>query len=279
MRDAIACLLVVGCANDPVYVSCDQLATPSPACGPLDAGQDDGTGMGTLVAAKSRLTLPINSETADDAAARATRAAELGVAVPYVKLGDIEVSIEWTISNLEASDGTALIGLNGANELFEYNPDVIVLSKDRDAPPTPALDGNVPIHVAANATIAGTFREDQVREASIDLDQVTRANVNPFAATLTVNKNAQSIRPLLPFDPTMPDSPPTVDPNATPIPREAFAQMIRIDLVFTPSQHMVLDYTVRVRDVRGIVNERQLAAPPGELQAFAPMAFAVMPAP
>ncbi|MEO8702178.1 MAG: hypothetical protein ABI867_19195 [Kofleriaceae bacterium] len=278
MRSLILGLVVAGCANDPVYVDCAQLAEPSVTCIPLEAGQDDGTGM-AVAEAKASLSLPVNTETADDAAERATRATALGVDVPYVKLGDIEVGVEWTITNLSEDPGDARIELNGATEYFVYDPDLIVLSDDDEAPPTPPLDGDVPIHIDAGATVTGIFREDQVREASIDIDQVTRANVNPFAATLTVNKNAQTIQPMLPIDPDMPDVGPMIDPNAIPIPREAFAQMIRVDLVFKPSAHMILNFQVRVRDVRGIMNDKLLAAPLDELQAFAPQPFEVAPTP
>jgi hypothetical protein len=272
MRGSIIVILgtlVAGCGNDPVYI-------PGPTN--LEAGMDDGAG-GIVAEAKTQLVLPIETETPDDAAARADRTAALGIDVPYVKLGDLEVSVEWTIKNLDAVDGTARVELDGANELFAYDPDLIVLSTDDEAPPTPGLAGNIPIHVAANATVSGVFREDQLREASIDLDQITRANVNPFAAMLTVNKNDAAIQPLLPFDPTMPELPPMPDPDATAIPREAIAQIIRVDLVFAPTTHMVLDYAVRIRDLRGIVHDDLLAAPGGELQGFAPATFALMAAP
>jgi hypothetical protein len=260
---AVIGLLLVGCANDPVYI-------PGPTN--LEAGMDD------VAEARSELVLPINLETMEDAETRATRAAELGVEVPYVKLGDIEVSVEWTIKNLEDRAGVARIELNGANEYFAYDPDLIVLGDPDDAPPAPPLAGNIPIHVSPGGIVSGVFREDQLREASIDLDQITRANVNPFAAMLTINKNSQEIVGYLPYDPEMP-GPPVVDPDATPIPREAFAQLIRIDLVFIPSHHMVLEYAVRIRDLRGIVADRLLDAPAAELQAFAPAAFAIGTAP
>ncbi len=258
-------VLALGCANDPVYI-------PSPTN--LEAGVDAD---GELSVGRSQLALPIDLETAADAATRAARTATLGVDVPYVKLGDVEVSVEWVIKNLEAMDGDALIQLNGANELFEYNPDLIVLSDDDEAPPTPGLDGDIPIHIPANGLVSGLFREDQVREASIDLDQITRGNVNPFRALLTVSKNVEFFQPLTAYDPAMPEV--AQVPTGEPIPREAFRQLIRFDLVFKPTRHMVLEYTVRVRDVRGIVNAQLLDAPPGELQVFAPQPFTVTPAP
>jgi hypothetical protein len=256
--------VLVGCANDPVYL---------PAPMGLEA-DGDGT-QGIVAEAKSQLLLPINLETEEDRVIREARSAELGVQVPYVKLGDIEVSVEWTIKNLLDVEGIALVELDGATEFFEYDPDVIVLSTEDEAPPTPGLEGNIPLHIPANATVSGVFREDQLREASIDLDQITRANANPFAAMLTVNKNDQTIQPFLP---PVVDQPAMPDPTATPIPREAFAQIVRVDLVFAPSHHMVLEYTVRVRDVRGeMMNDLLLEAPTAELHPFAIMPYAVGP--
>ena len=55
-----------------------------------------------------------------------------------------------------------------------------------------------------------------------------------------------------------------------------FANMVRIDLVFKPDHHMVLEYAVRIRDLRGIVDDKLLAAPMEELQVFEPMPYAPM---
>lgn len=261
-------LLLAACANDPVYI-------PGPMF--LEGGVDDG--MGGTSEAKASLQLPLNLETPDDAAARQLRADALGIMVPYVKVGDIEISVEWEISNLDPmNEGLVRIQLNGANEFFSYDPSTIVLSDDEEAPPTPGLDGDIPIHVPAGGTAKGLFREDQLREASIDLDQITRGNVNPFNATLTVSKNAQMFQPMTPPMPGVMDYVQT--PIGAPIPREAFAQLIRVDLVFKPDRHMTMDYTVRIRDVRGIVNEKLLdcindAMCAGELATFNPAAYAV----
>jgi hypothetical protein len=263
---AIALGGLAGCANDPLYL-------PAPMT--MEAGARDTTGM--LVEAKASLQLPIKTESASDLMKRTALGEKLGITVPYVKIGDLEIEVEWTIKNLDTMPGQAKIQLNGANELFSYDPTLIVLAADdEEAPPTPGLDGDIPINVPAGGTVSGLFTEDNLREAAIDLDQVTRGNVNPFAATLTISKNAASFQPL-----TMP-MPDVEDYMQTPlgpaIPREAFAAMTRIDLVFKPDTHMVLEFNVRVRDLRGIMHDLLLAAvtqKPGELQPFMPMAYTV----
>src|SRR5678815_1686973 len=88
----LATIAAAGCANDPVYL---------PGMLTLEAGTTDpATGMTAV--AKVQHMLPIRLEKPEEATERAMRTAELGVDVPYVKVGDIEVSVEWTVHNLDA---------------------------------------------------------------------------------------------------------------------------------------------------------------------------------
>ena len=261
----IAIVLFAACANDPTY-----LASPTN----LEAGTDDG--MGGTTQAKGSLMLPIKPESTKDMTDRMALATKLGVMVPYVKVGDLDIEVDWTIKNLDGMPGQAMVELDGANEWFVYDPSMINLDPtNNEAPPTPGLQGDIPLDIAANGELSGTFREDQLLEAAIDLDQVTRGNVNPFMATLVVNKNDQSFQPMsTPVLPTaaMPNPPPQT-PTGMPIPRAAFAEIIRVDLVFKPDRHMVMDYTVRVRDHRGILHDMGLSAPQNEIVMFMPMTY------
>jgi hypothetical protein len=259
-----------GCASNPEYL-------PSPMN--LEAGTM------TQPTQVSSLTLPIKPESMKDAMDRAALATKLGLAladVPYVKVGDLDIEVEWSIRNLDANPGKAQIELNGATEFFVYDPTMIILNPgDDEAPPTPGLQGDIPIDIPASSEIQGVFREDQLLEASIDCDQVTRGHLNPFAANLTVQKNAESFSqlsmptpstPACLADPTLPACQQTA--TGLVVPRAAFASLIRIDLVFKPDRHMVLDYTVRVRDHRAILHDMGLAAPAGEIVTFMPMIYA-----
>lgn len=245
---------------------------------PLEGGMTDM--MGNPIDAKASLTLPIKAETTKDRAKREARQAVIGATtvIPYVKVGDIEVSVEWTIKNLDPMPGQAKIQLDGANQFFSYDPSVLIFSNDREAPPTPGLSGDIPIEVPGSATITGLFTEDEVREASIDLDQITRGNFNPFRATLTISKNATQFAQLSPImlAPLGQDPPPQMETGLV-FPRETFAQLLRIDLVFTSSRHMTLEYSVRVRDTRDIFPDKLLDAPTSSLEPFAPMDFTVAP--
>lgn len=252
------------CANDPVYL-------PGPMVLEAGAVMDN-----MLVTASAQHVLPIRLEKTEEAALRAERSTELGVEVPYVKLGDLEVSVEWTIRNLDGMPGTAFVQLNGANEVFAYDPTLVQLGDPDEVPPAPGLDGDTPLHIEANGTLSGLFREDQLREAAIDLDQITRANLHPFAATLQVHKNIDVIQPMTALMPGVEDYVQT--PVGDPIPREAFRGIIRVDLVFKPDRPMVLEYTIRVRDTRGLMHDLLDAAlvdAPDELTVFEPTDFEV----
>ena len=270
---SVVVVLVACNANDPVYIQAPMT---------MEAGVSDPTNMGMLTQAKASLQLPIKTETAADKKARDALSARLApIQVPYVKVGDLELDVEWTITNLDTKPGQAKIQLNGASEFFSYDPSIIILAPPdaEDPPKNPGLTGDIPIDVPAGGTVSGLFTEDDLREASIDIDQVTRGNVNPFRAVQTVSKNALSFQPVTPpalgADGEL--APPS--PVGPPVPREAFAEMVRIDLVFKPDRHMTLSFNVRVRDLRGIMHDMLLSAKPAELQMFDPMPYAPMVGP
>jgi hypothetical protein len=241
--------LAAGCTDDPQYVRA-----------PMQAGIEVGSAP-DVTSGTATIGLPIALESMADAAARARLAATLGVDVPYVRLGDLSVSIEWTVKNLAATDGEARIKINGANANFRYVPTAFVVDPDEDPEPPPLM-GDIPLPIAAGKTVSGVFREDQVREASIDLEQITRGMINPFAAMLTTNE----------------DDPGVMIPPAL-VPLADLGLLVQLDVIFEADQHMVLEYDVRVRDHRGILHKDLLFAPIDELTAFTPTDFTPPPPP
>jgi hypothetical protein len=266
------CMLVlfaVGCANDPVYL-------PSPTS--IEGGMTDMAG--NQIPGVGRLVIPVVRETVDDAADRMRRQAMItdpAVVLPYVAVDDLQIEVEWTIRNMTNMPGNATVQLNGANQFFRYDPTMLQLSADDEAPPPPGLDGDIPLDIPANGTLTGLFTEDSLREAAVDLDQITRGNINPFRATLTVSKNADQFAQLAPLMFDMDGEPLPQMPTGSVFPREAIPAMLEIDLVFTPDRPMVLEYTVRVRDVRGdLMPDKLLAADIADLEPFMPADFAIM---
>lgn len=278
IRTALVMIGLVGCTNDPIYI-------PPGTDGPRLEGGLEMDMDGNIVPAKTSVVLPINTETMEDMADREalqmTMPAE--VTIPYLRVGDLEVSVEWSIRNLDDTDGQATLQVNGANQFYDYDPEMVMLSADDEAPPTPGLTGDIPIDIPAGGRVSGLFTEDDMREAAIDLDQITRGRVNPFRARYTISKNAPEFAQMseLMFD--MDGEPLPQMATGVVFPRAAFAGMIRLDLVFMPDRHMVLEYAVRVRDIRGeMINMMFFDAPADELQYTDPYAsengiFAVAP--
>ena len=212
-------------------------------------------------------------ETEEDAAKRPSTAARCRRGLRQV--GDIESR------GVEGHELTAMKRgppqLTGERALA-YDPVSAAVGLGRRRSPSARPRGRHPLRVPARGAITGLSAGPASRGV-VDLDQIPRGNVNPFRATLTVSKMRRS----------SPRSRRSVDADGEPLPqdrrrglsREAFAQIVRVDLVFKPDRHMRLEYTVRVRDVRGLMHELLDAAAtdaPDELAVFMPMVY-VPPAP
>src|SRR5690606_37219511 len=152
-----------------------------------------------------------------------------------------------------------------------YDPSMIILDPtDDEAPPTPPLAGNIPINIGPSGEVSGTFREDQLVEAAIDLDQLSRGNINPFRAALTTPRRDDFFQPVTPYDYVNMTG---GEPTGPQVPSLAFRQLVRIDIVFRPSAHMTLDYTVRLRKHADVIHEEGLSAPAGELEVLDPAPY------
>ncbi len=243
----------LGCVEDPQYVQ------PLQALEVGVPGADDTS----ITQASTTVDLPIRLEREDEATARAELAAALGVDVPYVRMDDLSISIEWTLKNLSDTNGEARILINGGNELFEFVPLAFVVDPEEDEEPPPLI-GNIPILLPAGATISGVFREDELREGSIDLELITRGAMNPFAAVLQIHEDITEF----------PDA-----ASGVAVPIAAFGSMIRFDVALRSDTHVVLEYAVRIRDHRGLLHEELLLAPGAELTAFNPAEFVPPPPP
>ena len=229
-------VLATGCANDPEYVSCG--ATDTMDICTLDTA--NSTGSGDTAGARGSLHVPVMPLSADLMKQMTDLQATMpaGVTVPMYRLDQYDLSVEYTVKNLDDTPGQFKIELNGANEMVAWDPTTIMPVGD-EAPPTPGLAGDIPIDIGPKGQFDGVFREDQLVEATIDLELIPLANYNPFAATLVVNKNDQTIQPLNPAAmPTAQDPNPaqTTCDTCPAIPRSAFHALVRVDLVLkTPA--------------------------------------------
>ena len=270
-------ILLAACANDPQYVDCGASDTMD-ACH-LDSADAVmmGTGDNAFSAVLGSFHVPVKPETADLTKKRMALQATMpaGVDVPLYKVDQYDLSLEYTVKNLDDKPGTIKIGLNGANEMFTWDPSMIMPVGD-ESPPAPDLAGDVPIDIQANGEYDGLFREDQLLEAAIDLDQISRGNINMYRATLTVDKNADSFQPLsaqMP-PPVGSNDPPMQTPMGSAVPRAAFRNFIRVDVVFKTESHMTIDFNLRVRPhVNDVIHDMGMNAPAGELTILDPAAY------
>ena len=112
-----ACVLALGssvtlgaCTDDPRYLA------PAES---LEVGIP-GTDIGT---ATTQIVLPIRLEEEREAMLRGEREAELGFMIPFVRRDDLDISLEWSIRNLDPDNQAVVrIHINGANEYFAYVP-------------------------------------------------------------------------------------------------------------------------------------------------------------
>jgi hypothetical protein len=264
------------CTNEPVYVGSDPAQQ-------IEVGTDDPADEGT---ATTTLNLPFDNAflTGTEYTKKRTELlASINAAVdpditadqlPFVRLDQIDLSIEWSIKNLDTEPGQARISVNGGNQYFYYVPDdFIVDPTDPDAVAPPPLAGNVPIDVPGSGTVSGVFREDTMREAALALELITRGTINPFQALLNNYEDITSTAdvPFVPYPPPEDVDPVPVAPP--PLPVDAFGHFVRLDVTFEADHHMVLEYAVRVRDPDGVLHDELLAADPAELMVFAPAEY------
>jgi len=269
-----------GCTQDPVYVPAPDQIEVDPE-NPLDpenpnlatATMDLPYDLAYLTEDAAYLRDRVDRLRAINAALEAASQAPLADdQYPLVRLDQLEIEIEWAIENLSDDPGQARIHVNGANPYFSYVPANFIVPAapgDEEDPPPPPLSGDIPIDVAGRQVLTGVFREDQLREAAIDLEIVTRGGVNPFAAMLSIHEDIENVLdvPYIPVDPENP-MPPTLS-----LPIDAFAHFVRFDLSFVADQHMVLTYTIRVRETEPLLHDELLDAPAAELMLFMPAEY------
>jgi hypothetical protein len=259
--------LVWGC-NTPTYL---------PEHRPLET-MADPMGGGGYAADTDLYILPIRRPTQDERTAMQNeqQSRALMMPVPWVGTRDFAVQIEYSLKNLSNQNVTAYLTANGGNEFGDYVPSAYIdpTQNVNDQTPPPPLMGGSPIELAPNETHEGVFREDQIAEASLDLEAITRYPENgdtlatPF---MVIAHDSSASRIGL-------DSIPGKD--ITPL-------MVRYQFGLAADGHVACDYNVRVRilgnpddklgqpGARGLyVSTAAMLAPPA-----APPMMMMMPSP
>jgi hypothetical protein len=243
---ALAIAATAGCGSDPQYLPTREY---------IEVGIPDSG----ITIAFTQVILPVRLESPREAMERAALSQELGgLNVPFVTRDGLDISIEWTIRNLGDVEGTARIHVNGGNEWFYYLPINFVIDPDEDEEPPPLI-GDIPMVIPASGTVSGVLREQQLREAALDVELITRAQENPFAAILQIHEG--EIIEL------------TDVSSGLTVPERAFGHLVQLDIGLESNRHMVLEYSVRIRDHRELLHDFLVDAPAGELTAFAPVGY------
>ncbi len=224
--------LAVGC-NNPVYLAQNRpLEAMMPA---MMAGQQPA-----LFTDTDLFVVPIRQPTADEAAKLVEEQTTLGLTmpVPWVGVRDIDIEIEWTLKNLESKDIEARVSINGGNEFGDYDKTLYVdptaPPADQTAPPD-LLGGGKLFPIAADEVRSGVFREDELREAALDLEAITRypppdAGINAPFMVLVRHSSASR-----------------VGLEAVPA-NDITPAMVRMNILLEATGRAVFDYAVRVRE-------------------------------
>jgi hypothetical protein len=155
--------------------------------------------------------------------------------LPFVRRGDIEVQIDYTLSNVSLDTGvTAAIIVNGINEFHEYNPGVTIVN-NRVLADFSGWERNIRLEPGERQV--GTIREEELDEVAVDLATVVNDGVtNANQITYFENQSANDARSQM----FIPDMIPALTG-------------IRVGLRTTEPRPVVVELTVRIRDVRHIL--------------------------
>jgi len=251
--------LVVGCSsNSPKYFA--------PAK-PLEAGGMMPAMTGGMMASPSiaAIELPFRRPTDQERTALQEESKKLGFQVPFLQREDIDVSIQYTITNLSAEPGQASVAVDGANEYTSYDVAAIqsyigtlMLPPDADAPTVLPLFQTTKVIVPAKTKLSGNIREDDVAEIDRDLDAIGRFK-GPY---LTVLLNDSTATPL-----GMEMVPKTVK----------LPQLWKLIVSFKATVPMRLDFLVRVRDQANVLAEGKEPLYKPSPKAFTPMIAGAVP--
>jgi hypothetical protein len=164
----------------------------------------------------------------------------LPMAVPWAGVRDFEIEIEWSVKNLDSAKVQAMLVVTGGNEFGDYDPTAYIdpTAKPEDQNPPPPLMGGTPIDLLANEVRTGVFREDDLAEAGLDLEAITRypaPGAGRNAPFEVIVRNSSASRVGLEGIP----------------PGDVTPAMVRYRFQISASGHVVFDYNVRIRDLNG----------------------------
>lgn len=218
-----------GC-NNPTYLSQQR---------PLETRPAEGGG---VMPDRDLYVVPVRRPSTEERRALELEQMMLGLTMetPWVGVRDFEIAVHYTIKNLEDKKVRAFFTIDGGNEFGDYDPALYVdpTVDEEDQEPPPSLVFTPPIDLEPNEIRTGVVREDEIAEAALDLEAITRypPGDNPFETPYQVILRHSSASRI----------------GLEGIPEnDVIPAVVRYHLGLTASGHVVLDYSVRVRDRTG----------------------------
>ena len=220
----------LGCGDERVYVGDGKLfqvaltADTAPAITSMD---------GALFIVETRAEIPILQPSADRLnelrAARGKYPMLPFERMPWVARGDLELQLDFSLSNLDDREHDVDVIVNGANEFFEYVPRVLEVD-----------DAVIPLHsqwerrysVPARGRLTRTVREDEFDEVAVDLATVVNGAPNSDEIVYFENKSNNDKRSVQYIPPVIPG-----------------LTALRLGLRSSEAMTILLEATLRVRDV------------------------------
>ncbi len=254
----MACLFAIGCTNEPEYAGDGglyQVALTASTPAAITAGDT------SFFLVEKRVPLQIRkpSQTAlQDLRKGAGSFKNLPFPrLPWVGRGDLPIEVDFTLSSLDNQEHNVAVVLNGFNEFDEYVPGVQVVDEMLQADYS---QWEREYKLEPKQRISRTVREEELDEVAVDLATVVNGDPNPNETVYFENKSGSDPR----SDPYMPK----VIPGLV---------GFRIGLRTEQAGKILLEASVRVRDVGDRLTDSPQNAMHIDPQPFTPMTMAAMP--
>jgi hypothetical protein len=184
--------------------------------------------MDSLYVVETRVELPVKKPSASDLSSLRSGSAKPFPRLPWVKRGDLELQVDFTLTNLDGDAREAAVIVNGFDEFFEYQPGVTV---NDDQLVIDYSQWERLYKLEPKTRITRTIREEELDEVAIDLATAVNGAPNANQVVYFENHSATDTR----------DKPyiPKVIPGL---------MGFRIGLRATEPGKLLLEASVRVRD-------------------------------
>jgi hypothetical protein len=188
----VSLIAAIGCADDRKYAGAPQLyqvALTSNTPAAFTAGED------SVYIVERRVELPVRkpspTELDDLRKAKDTFGKLPFPRLPWVERGDLELQVDFTLSNLDDQPHDVAVTLNGFDEFFEYQPGITV-NDDQVIPDYAQWERLYKLERKQRVT--RTIREEDLDEAATDLATVVNGAPNSNEVVYFENKSGTDTR-------------------------------------------------------------------------------------